>query len=333
MIQPSRILVAGASRLPEEFLPFARELGRALMANTNFILVTGGLKRRNTETEATDFIVADASKAELKQRNESASSRIITMLPESDVPSFTRFRIGSVLGIEYSNPNTRRFSMALTSDALITINGGKETGEIIDLAYASGKILIPIPATGGRSYKRWKKYKTELVKRLGVTPDEIAGLEDASNSKEAIRICLSLLQKVLRPQCFVAMDFSDHPMPLTYETIQSVIEAKGYRPVRIDQENFSGSIVEAIWDAIRAADIAVVDLTNQKPNVYYELGICHALTKPTVLTIFDKAGEVPNDIPFDIKAHRILPFGTKDSLSGHLKKHVPDVSNSTSTKP
>lgn len=325
MIQPSRILVAGASRLPEELLPFAMELGRALMTDSNFVLVTGGLESREPNTVATDCVVANAALAELKRREEPSGSRIITMLPELDVPSFKRCRLGTVLNIKYSNPNTRRFSMALTSSAVITIHGDKGTGEIIDLAYASGKVLLPIPATGGRSRDRWERYKDELVNRLRATPDDITRLEDATNPQGVVSTCLSLLQRTLRPKCFVAMAFANHPMPLTYETIQSVLDDKGYDPIRIDQEDFTGSIVEAIWDAIRASDVAVVDLTNQKPNVYYELGICHTLGKPTVLTIYSVDGEVPDDIPFDIKVHRILPYGTKDSLRVQLEHTVPEV--------
>jgi hypothetical protein len=298
------------------------------MVDTNFVLVTGGLKKRKAHTVATDFVVADAARAALEQADQPSKPRLITVLPESDAPTFERFRFGTVLEIRHSNPNSRRFSMALTSSAVVTIHGYKGTGEIIDLSYAAGKVLLPIPATGGRSHDRWVKYEEELVNRLRATAADIAHLKDANDPQEAIGTCVSLLRRALRPQCFVAMAFANHPMPLTYETIRSVLETKGYHPIRIDQESFSGSIVEAIWDAIRASDVAVVDLTNQKPNVYYELGICHALGKPTVLTVFAKDGEVPEDVPFDIKVQRILPYGTVGSLRVQLENVVPEATTS-----
>jgi predicted Rossmann-fold nucleotide-binding protein len=328
MIQPVRVLVAGASRLPKEFAPFAKQLGRALMRDSNFVLVTGGMKKRDGHTLATDFVAADAALAALKQINEPSNSRIMTLLPESEVTTVERFRLGKMLQIRHTNPHNRRFSMVLTSTAVVTIHGDQGTAEIIDLAYAAGKVLLPIPATGGKSRERWDEYEEELCSRLRATPADIAHLKDASDPQKSIGTCVSLLRQVLRPKCFLAMAFANHPMANTYETIRSVLETKGYHPVRIDQEAFSGNIVEAIWDAIRATDIAVVDLTNQKPNVYYELGICHALNKFTVLTVFSPDGEVPEDIPFDIKVQRILPYGTAGSLRAHLEKTVPEATTS-----
>ncbi|MFC1597117.1 hypothetical protein ACFL5Q_04145 [Planctomycetota bacterium] len=141
MIQPPRILVAGGSRLPQECFAFATELGRSLMVDTGYVLVTGGLKRREPDTVATDFVVATAASAAVEQTSESPKSRIVTVLPETDVPTFERFRFGTVLEVGHSNVNARRFSMALTSNALVTIHGDKGTGEIIDLAFAAGKTL------------------------------------------------------------------------------------------------------------------------------------------------------------------------------------------------
>ena len=79
-----------------------------------------------------------------------------------------------------------------------------------------------------------------------------------------------------------------------------MVENKGYITVRVDQKSFTGSIVEAIWDEIRASEIIVSDITDFNPNVFYELGIAHAFGKTTILTLFNKFGKIPDNIPFDI---------------------------------
>jgi hypothetical protein len=131
------------------------------------------------------------------------------------------------------------------------------------------------------------------------------------------------LTRTLKRKCFIAMKFSNHPLINCYETICSVVEKKGYISIRVDQETFSGSSIDALWNSIRSSEIVIADITDGNPNVFYEIGISHALGKQTILTIFDKYGRVPADIPFDIKILRILPYGTQSSLISQLEKYLP----------
>ena len=50
MIRAMKVFVTGASELPEEHVGFARELGRRLMTETGFVLITGGLESKNQST-------------------------------------------------------------------------------------------------------------------------------------------------------------------------------------------------------------------------------------------------------------------------------------------
>jgi hypothetical protein len=47
----------------------------------------------------------------------------------------------------------------------------------------------------------------------------------------------------------------------------------------------------------------LADLTGKNPNVFYELGLAHALAKPVVLV-----AETMEDIPFDLRALRIILY-------------------------
>ncbi len=118
------------------------------------------------------------------------------------------------------------------------------------------------------------------------------------------------------------MKFADHPLANVYETIKEIVEKKGYIVKRADEEIFSGSIVQAIWDLIRVSDLIVVDITGYTPNVFYELGMAHAFGKKTLILIYDQYGKAPKDIPFDIKVERILPYGTIGSLKQQLSHHI-----------
>ena len=150
-------------------------------------------------------------------------------------------------------------------------------------------------------------------------------LNDATKSPElAGQLCVQLLARVLQPRCFLAMRLTTHPVPNVYGIICDVLKKKGYSPIRVDQKSFTGSVVEAIWTAIRGADIMIADLAGDSLNVYYELGIGHALGKHTVILAYSEDGQVPRDVPFDIRDRRILPYETEGALRSQLVRHLPD---------
>lgn len=90
--------------------------------------------------------------------------------------------------------------------------------------------------------------------------------------------------------------------------IQPAAEACGLeRVLRADQIDKSGFITTQVVDQVLHADVVVADLTDQNPNVFYELAIRHAIRKPVVHLIGDE-----QDIPFDVSHNRAIPYDTAD---------------------
>lgn len=112
--------------------------------------------------------------------------------------------------------------------------------------------------------------------------------------------------------CFVMMPFAN-PVGSYYEKIyeKAIIKA-GLRPVRADNEIFStGKIIDQVWEGINNAKVLVAELTNRNPNVFYELGLAHALEKPVVLVSSND-----NDVPFDLKHIRVIYYDVTDPFWG-----------------
>jgi len=78
--------------------------------------------------------------------------------------------------------------------------------------------------------------------------------------------------------------------------IQPVCKKLNYQPVRADKITNAGSITHQVIQHLTESDIVVFDVSDQNPNVMYELGIRHSIGKPAVLLIRDGAR-----IPFDVK--------------------------------
>lgn len=122
---------------------------------------------------------------------------------------------------------------------------------------------------------------------------------------------------------FVAMSFQADPvLEDTYKTIQRSVRnlRKGLKCERVDdiQEDFV--INEKIVECIRKAKLLIVDLTGNRPNVYYELGYARALGKQIILLC--KAGDKPH---FDVSNQNTIFYTNSTTLEGGLKTRLRTI--------
>jgi hypothetical protein len=112
--------------------------------------------------------------------------------------------------------------------------------------------------------------------------------------------------------CFVMMPFAQ-PIGGYYSTIyEPAIRKAGLTPIRADTEIFgTGKIIDQIWRSLNAAKVLVAELTGRNPNVFYELGLAHALSKPVVLVSSNE-----DDVPFDLHHIRVIYYDMKDPFWG-----------------
>ncbi len=95
--------------------------------------------------------------------------------------------------------------------------------------------------------------------------------------------------------CFIIMPFGDQ-MDSVYDAgIRPALEALGMKPHRADESFSSLDIMSGIFDSILRSEIIIADLTHRNPNVFYELGLAHAIKRHVVLITQDR-----DDVPFDL---------------------------------
>jgi tetratricopeptide (TPR) repeat protein len=130
-----------------------------------------------------------------------------------------------------------------------------------------------------------------------------------------------------RPHAFVAMPFGTKPGPrdpeatdrtapaplidfnrVYSEYIQPALELAGFEAFRADQEMRAGSIMSDMFQELLVADLVVADLTIDNPNVWYQLGVRHALRARGVIIVC--GGKVPT--AFDLYTDRKLRYSLKD---------------------
>lgn len=116
-------------------------------------------------------------------------------------------------------------------------------------------------------------------------------------------------QTAPKPFVFVLMPFAKEYDDVYELAIQTACSEAGAYAERVDQQIFSDSILDRMFNQIAKADLIVADMSERNPNVFYEVGYAHALGKTTILLTRAEA-----DIPFDLKHYQHIVYG--GSLSG-----------------
>jgi hypothetical protein len=118
---------------------------------------------------------------------------------------------------------------------------------------------------------------------------------------------------VLHPQhdCFVVMPFGCKPLNAgsertydcdkVYRVLQKAVTLAGLKPVRAD-EHRGGVIHSAMFQALREARVVLADLSLENGNVYYEVGVRHALC-PSGTVLVCRHG---TKLPFDLTISRVV---------------------------
>ena len=120
---------------------------------------------------------------------------------------------------------------------------------------------------------------------------------------------------------FVIMSFRPELNDFYDRAISPALITVGLKSFRVDREEFDGTINEAILDKLRTCRIVVADLTDERPNCYFELGYAMALGKPYIVLARDdhdprRPLRNPNDpkVHFDVDSHKIS-FWKADDLT------------------
>ena len=119
---------------------------------------------------------------------------------------------------------------------------------------------------------------------------------------------------MVAPLCFVLMPFGKKPnatgsiidFDAVYaKLIAPAIEQAGMEPLRADEEIAGGIIHKPMYERLLLCDHAVADLTTANANVFYELGLRHAVRPASTVLIFARN---TGQLPFDVGPLRAIPY-------------------------
>jgi hypothetical protein len=129
---------------------------------------------------------------------------------------------------------------------------------------------------------------------------------DLVNAHKATSLSYSIFgppDKKYTYDLFVVMPFAPGLKPVYDDHIKKVAKSLRLSIARADDFFSQNLIIHEVWSAITQASIIIADCTGKNPNVFYEIGIAHAIGKPVILTTQNQ-----DDVPSDLRHRRYIHY-------------------------
>jgi len=173
--------------------------------------------------------------------------------------------------------------------------------------------LMDMNARFASSEARWNELNHLVVGGQNRRKEEWPS-KDAINPSEFLRshgIDGNKL-KVRHDMIFVLTPFHDDLMD-EFMTVTMVGQELGFSVYRGDERAARGDIFPQLLEMIVSARVVIANITGRNPNVFYELGLAHALDKPVILL-----SKNPDEVPFDLRSKRIVFYSSNEDLKRSL---------------
>ena len=110
-------------------------------------------------------------------------------------------------------------------------------------------------------------------------------------------------------RCFVIQPFDKGKYDQRYyDHLKPAIEKAGLEAYRVDEDHSVTVPIEAIEKEISRSTICLADITEDNPNVWYELGYAFASDCPVVMICH---AQRRSQFPFDIRHRKVIRYSTE----------------------
>lgn len=164
-----------------------------------------------------------------------------------------------------------------------------------------GKNRIVDVRVYGASVSMPKSHPKADPQTFGIVLEE--DVKVTPSDEMSVRPVFGLPKKPAKPaDMFVLMKFAPQ-FDAVYRSIEGVARHLNLRVARADQILSTKAVMSEVWASINAAQLIIADCTGLNPNVFYEIGVAHALGKPVVLITQDEG-----KMPFNIAHLRFISY-------------------------
>jgi nucleoside 2-deoxyribosyltransferase len=319
------ILVAGGfdtddAAMKERVGAFCTALGKAVSKHGHVLL--------NACRTELDKLIAEATYADVVAAGDpDPDKRVISYLlsgvdPLHEVGTIIRSRLTDwdIKGEAFFVPEQIQ-----QADVVILVGGFDGTFRAANWARIAGKPLLPFTAFGGAAEKIYAQEVNEFATKYAGRVERLE-YEQLNSVKsdwdDRATDLVALAEKIGESRSVaIVMSYSgDDSIEDACYTFEEVCEDLGFQAARVTQANAGERILPDILSRIDHAAFTIVDLTDLRPNVFYELGYADGLGKKVILTA--RAG---TELPFDVKDMPTILWKSQKQLREELRQRIITV--------
>lgn len=151
---------------------------------------------------------------------------------------------------------------------------------------------------------------------------DLGKLKNARPQQSAFLLAHGIGGAAIRPRSIFVLtpfhsDFDDFFLAVT-----AVGQETNYAVSRGDERVEKSDIFSQILTGIVTSRLIIANITGRNPNVFYELGVAHALDKEVILV-----AESDVEVPFDLQSKRIIFYDSVAELKQKLVTALARLAN------
>jgi hypothetical protein len=287
-------------------------------------IAEGGHQLLNGCRNELDRLVATSASERIRARGDDPADHITSYL-RGDAPSH---QIGTILASRCPNweslasPDLIVPETIQQCDVVIIVGGTNGTECAANWARIAHKPIAAVASFGGAASRIYElelgQFDTKYADRIARTEYELLNQIPANVDRLARDSVTVAASAVTARQVFVAMSFADDPrFEDAYESMQTVCGEFRLEASRITNADAVDRIVPEIMLRIRRAAFVIVDVTDPRPNVYYELGMAQGAGKKVIVTASKGTA-----LPFDIADIPVILWESQRQLKERLRERI-----------
>jgi len=279
-----------------------------------------------------DRVVAEGAAAHpnITDANEKDELRIMSYVLQGKIQSHN---IGTIMdsgrkdwdigGLDASPPEVIQ-----NAHAIVLLGGFYGTFRAANWARLTRVPLLPFFSFGGAAREVYEVETRRFDQAYGDTIPRIEYDQvlksKSTNWSDLAKDTIQLAEKLATTRSvLVCMSFTEDPKYKDLlAAIKTVCSEFGYEAERIDESNLSKRIVPQILKQVRRAAFVIADVTEEKPNVYYELGFSDGAGKEVVLV-----AEKDTSLPFNVADIPVIYWPSFEDFKQDLRKRLEEIAS------
>lgn len=316
-----KILVVGSFKgvqsHPDICANFVSRLGE-LIVERDHILLTGC-------RGALDKAIAEAAHRHLETLHKESRLQLVGYRLKNAEPVH---RLGTVhisarKDWELTHPELVPPEQIGIADAAIFVAGTEGTFIAANWARIAGIPVLGVAEFGGAGESLYELESRQFDEKYGnsIGREDFEVLnQDTTDVDRLARDVVALAERIVLPHTVFPI------LPLTSEyrdvtaSYREVCRQFGFELKGTGESETTERIIPRILEGLRRSAFAIADVSEVRPNVFYEIGFAQGLGKQVILT-----AKMGTTLPFDVADVPVIFWDTQESLKQQLTQRLDNV--------